>query len=103
MARCFTAVLLAGLLCLCAEPVLAKSCTWLFGAKKFDCLCRNYGFTPGTTEFAQCLSVVMQPRPMDPAMMALGLRLLNPPQPAFNPPLNCTTVQQGAFMNTHCW
>ncbi len=63
-------------------------------------VCNNYGFTPGTTEFAQCLQAEMQSRS---AMRAQSIRLLTPqPAPALRPPIQCRTVYTGNVARTIC-
>ncbi len=62
-------------------------------------VCNSYGFTPGTTEFAQCLQAEMQNRA---AMRAQSIRLLTP-QPAPAPrTIHCRTVHTGTVSRTIC-
>ncbi len=63
-------------------------------------VCTNYGFAPGTTEFAQCLQAEMQSRS---AMRAQSIRLLTPqPAPAPAAPIQCRTVYAGNVARTIC-
>ncbi len=62
-------------------------------------VCTNYGFAPGTSEFAQCLQAEMQNRA---AMRAQSIRLLTP-QPVPAPrTIHCRTVYVGNVARTIC-
>ncbi len=65
-------------------------------------VCNNYGFTPGTTEFAQCLQAEMQSRSAMRAQSLQYFQNTNRPAPALPPPIRCRTVYAGTVARTIC-